>query len=755
MANWVSSITLAFKDQFSSGFMKATSQINKGQQQILDGANEIKNGSGIMGIARDMSIVSMQVSQFASSIQSTMAVPGKIASSFEDGMARVSTVLNESNATGGDTAGSMDEIRRAAERMAGGLGQAGELAAIGTDVFSNSVYTMLSSGLSVQQGIAATEQAALLAKATGGSMADAASALTGIFNNLGDKSADAQKEMTRLSDVVAGTQNYFAFENLEQFTAGLKNVSGIAVSNEIPLTQISAAVGQLNTNMIKGPEAGTALKSIIAQLGNASERLGFEIARTADGGIDLINTFQNIKATGADGLAMTKAFGTEAGPAIGLLTEKLDELSKGYDYVNDAAGITLSNASKMAETLSSRQERLSAAMQVWQGRMGVGANAVKGFGITLKMGVVQFGNWASTLPVVGGALSGVIGGATQLTGSFAGLTAGALQTSTGLVSMVGLIEKGPAILSTFKGGISMVSGSLGFLKTGIKSSIMSIIGMGKSFIASLAPAITWMSTMWGVAAAHIAAAWPIYAIVAGIAAVIGITVLLVKNWDKVSAWVSGFWTKIKGFFSAGFGFIKGLFTESSGWVQGALLVFMPLVAIPMQIVKHWDTLKSWFASFADWISPIAQKIIAPFKAIGSFFGNLFGKQESPVLSTMAQGIGSDNSLYKVTENSFRQVDRLIPHSDAKEGPFSRLTDAGRAIPETMARGMQGSSLKGSASQAFSGMPLSQAGVSGPGPAKVENHYTINVTFDEIREFPSLMEYLAMLKEETEREAKLA
>ena len=699
MANWISSVTLRLNDQFSSGWQKAANRVAKGKTMINEGAEGLKGKLGNMAVTRDLAITSMYIGRLNDTLQSWTDAPGKVASSFEDGMARVSTVLNETNAFGGDTAASMAMIEQAAADMAGGVSQSGKLAAIGTDVFTNSVYTMLSSGLSVEQGIAATEQASLLAKATGGNMADAASALTGIYNNLGDKSADAGTEFTRLSDIVAGTQNYFAFEGLGQFTDGLKNASGVAVANNIPFTQLSAVIGQLNSNMIVGAEAGTAVKSVVAQLGAASGRLGFEIAKTSDGGIDLVETFANIEATGADGQAMIAAFGTEAGPAVSLLTKNLDELRSGYDYVNDAAEITQENAAKMAETLTTKQENLNVAMQVWQGRLGAGANAVKGLGLEMKLFGVRLLNGITGLGGFGKVASGVFGGVIQLAGGFSGLASNALQASTGIASMMELWKGKKDVLMMARGGLKMVTGGLGKMVKGL------FMG-GKAVITFIPKAVAWMSTMWGVAAAHVAAHLPLYATIAAVAALAAGAVWVIRNFDKVKAWFGTAWTAIKGWFSAGFGFIKGLFTESPTWVQAALLAFMPLIAIPMQIITHWDTIKGWFAAFADWVVGIAQKISAPFEWIGDKIGGLFGRGGGEGISgTMAEGVAGDNTLYSATARSFNQVDRLIPHSDAQEGPFSRLTQAGRAIMDTMASGARedadlGDAIRGSAARAL-------------------------------------------------------
>jgi len=56
--------------------------------------------------------------------------------------------------------------------------------------------------------------------------------------------------------------------------------------------------------------------------------------------------------------------------------------------------------------------------------------------------------------------------------------------------------------------------------------------------------------------------------------------------------------------------------------------------------------------------------------------------------TMAKGAGNDNSLFKTMWSKLFKVDELLPHSDAKTGPFSRLTESGSKIISTMSEGVQ-------------------------------------------------------------------
>lgn len=673
MSDFVTSVTLLFRDEFSSGFNQASGRIGELRGEIQQYSDDIRSG-GMLEMAGHMSMVSMEVGNLARQFQQLTGVPGQIASEFESSMARVSTVLDETNAVGGDAAESMRLIASAARDMAGGVSEAGRIASVGAREFSDSVYTMLSSGLTVEQGIAATEQAALLAQATGGSLQEAASALTGIFNNMGDASADAGDEMRRLSDIVAGTQNYFAFENLNQFTQGFANVSGLAVSAQVPLEQVAAALGQLNTNMITGAQAGTAMKSALAQMSTASERLGFDIARTSDGGIDLMQTLRGIEAAGYASEELIRGFGTEAGPAVSLLTANLSELEAGFAAVQNSAGTTLDNATKMAETLARRQENLNNAWSVFQERIGGGANAVKGLGIQVATTGVQFMNWMSNLPVVGENLTFITGATLQLGGAMAGGFSTVLQMSTGLLSFTMLMEKFGSITGMMRASLSLVGVQFKALGSGILSA-------GRAVLGFIPQAITWMSTMWGVAAAHIAAAWPIYAVVAAVAAVAAGAVWVFRNWDTVSEFFVNLWEGVKSLFASAWEFVKNVF-----------FTWHPLGII----ISNWEPIRGWFAGLWDSIVGLAtgavDRVLAPFRAIKERIQELlpdFLTSGEGLFGAIGSGVAEGgNRLIEGVRGAFSRIGDMLPHSDAKEGPLSTLTASGRAIPETIAEGIR-------------------------------------------------------------------
>ncbi|MEM9423170.1 MAG: phage tail tape measure protein [Spirochaetota bacterium] len=699
MSQFTASVKLAFVDAFSAKAQQVKANFGGVKTSI---ENMSKVNPVFTEFAANMSLVAGQASNLAQGIQSRLAVPAELAENFEAAGARVTTVLTAQNAIQGDTAKSLETLKAAAVNNAAGMAQAGRLSAMAAEEYLNSSFTMLSSGLNAKQAMAATEQSALLAKATGDNVTVAASALVGVFNNFGEKTGNARAEMTKLSDVMATTQAYYAFEDLKGYSDGLANVAGTAIAMKAPFEQISPLIGQLNTNMIKGPVAGTALKSMMSQLGNASAKLGFDIARTAGGSLDLIATLENIQATGAGGAALIKAFGTEAGPAVGILTENLEGVKSGFEAIQNGAGATLGGAEKAADSLQSSIEALNLAKDALNQKLGGGANTVRSWGVSIQSTGVYLGNLLSKVPGVGEGMLSVAGGMGQVASVAVGATAGFFQFSSGIASTmvmaqqlggvkslitnslgavrttVGLVTGGvwnlgkKAVVSGWQMAVSFGQRSLGALKMAGSA----VAGFGKKAVFAFAKAAVGA---WSLAAAHLAAFWPIYAIAAGIAAVIAVGVLLYKNWDSVKAFGATVWN----------GFTSGIKTAWD-WLSGVLnnpliaaagVVFAPFIAVPALIVKHWGKIKEFFAGLFGGIK-------AGWDKVSGFFTKVFGSGKAQS-ETMAQGmVAGTPKVEQAAYNMAYTADQYYPHSNAKKGPLSRLSQSGEALVDTVQKGAE-------------------------------------------------------------------
>lgn len=227
--------------------------------------------------------------------------------------------------------------------------------------FGRAAYQMLSAGLNTTQAIAATETALAVAKGTMGDATVAAQFLATAYNTLGDKAAPVSQEMSRIGDVLVKTQQYYQLSDMKALTDGMTYAIPVAVQYGVSLEQASAAVGQLNTLSLQGSMAGTAFAASMNKLNSASKNLGFQIARTADGGVDFVGTMENIKKKFGDQMGLPKvqekfqkAFGAEGLRAITLMTAKVDDLKTGYDQVTKSQGSMIAAQAVMEEATTTQ-----------------------------------------------------------------------------------------------------------------------------------------------------------------------------------------------------------------------------------------------------------------------------------------------------------------------------------------------------------------------------------------------------------------
>jgi phage-related minor tail protein len=200
--------------------------------------------------------------------------------------------------------------------------------------------------------------------------------------------------------------------------------------------------------------------------------------------------------------------------------------------------------------------------------------------------------------------------------------------------------------------------------------------------------------MAGFGIASISALWPILLVIAAIIALIAIGWWLYENWDMVSAYlVAGWewvknagiavWDGITAYFKMQFEFWKGLFTAFIQFLTG-------------DWSGAWETIKETFFNAFTTID-------------GWFDGWISGLFDSgkKIILTIVDGILSvKDEVANAIASALEWADQFLPHSDAELGPFSRLTDSGMAIPETMAIGVEasGDSLAAALDSTFSQVP---------------------------------------------------
>lgn len=173
----------------------------------------------------------------------------------------------------------------------------------------------------------------------------------------------------------------------------------------------------------------------------------------------------------------------------------------------------------------------------------------------------------------------------------------------------------------------------------------------------------------------------------------GITGIVRSGWNAVASigssaysfvsapfrWVAGAagsaWSRITGFASSAWSGIRSMAASAIGWLR---LPFSSLVGFAS---SAWSTIRGAASSAFSSILTGARSLVASAFASGR-----------SMMTTIASGIRSAMSVpYEAAKSVLSRLRRLLPFSDAKEGPLSTLTRSGAAMLEAFSSGIIGAS----------------------------------------------------------------
>lgn len=212
----------------------------------------------------------------------------------------------------------------------------------------NIQYALNSAGLGNDASMIGSTIVEKVAKVTGGV----------VFNNMSSSiEGNTKEKLQRIGDILTKTQLKFQIRNFGQLGESMAKGAKGAVKYKVALDQTAAVLGQLNTAGVQGSLAGTSFNAMLRQMTRASEDLGFEIIRNANGNMDFVATIENIKEAMSDitdideyGDLIQKAFGDEGG-AISLLIDNLDKLKANYkDIKKSSSGVVDNNYKKFKDS---------------------------------------------------------------------------------------------------------------------------------------------------------------------------------------------------------------------------------------------------------------------------------------------------------------------------------------------------------------------------------------------------------------------
>ena len=176
---------------------------------------------------------------------------------------------------------------------------------------------------------------------------------------------------------------------------------------------------------------------------------------------------------------------------------------------------------------------------------------------------------------------------------------------------------------------------------------------------------------WGIATGivnAVMAANPVTLVVVAIAALIAGIILLVKNWDIVVAAFKTGVAKIWGFLS---GLLNNPFIATVG------VIFLPFIAVPALIVKHWEPIKDFFTSLFNSISNTFSKFSSFI--VGGILGTVtsilnVAKKASAFLNISTDGIDKALAEVEKVKKSFDAPKIKIPKIEAPEVETPKIKD---------------------------------------------------------------------------------
>jgi len=761
--NFVSSITLVFKDAFSSGFQQAQNSL-AGMKGAL---SDLAKNQEMNRLAADLSMMTAMTDPMRQALSSALDQPARIAATLDSSLKNIQAVT-------GNTAQEMAGLRREILAVGGS-------AVAGPNAVAAAYYDVASGVTDVSARMATLKASVALAEA---GQADLGSATNGLIKVMNAYSFSAD-QAGFAADVFTQTVG-MGVGSMDEFVAAISPIAGLTASVGIKFDEIGASMAYITSKGQTASAAGTQLRAAITSLLNPNETLnkllrsmGMESGSAMLKQYGLAESLRLInQALGGSQDAMAKALGSTEALQGAIALTQADFTSFTATFGDGLVGVTEKARAVQLESIEAKMKRLEAASSALQAQIGGDVNDIKGFFIDMKIGFLE--NVLSPL------MNSPVGPAVSKISAFFGMGAkavldmgsGALNTAAQLSVLTANIQNAGGIANLFKSTLSLLGAPFKSVISLAGGFVAKLFGIGASsavaaggtgtFGAASAGAAGGIGVATGATTAFGASLWaalgPILAVVAGVALVAGGAYLLIKHWDKVSGFFVGLWEGIKGAFSAawdwlvnlfrsGIEWIKSVIFGASDWILAAVALFMPFIGIPALVIKHWDGIKTFFVelwgnvkasftNFLSWIGGAVEAFIAPFKkiagSIADFFGGLFGtaKGSGEKLSeTFASGIhANSNAPALAFGQSLSGIDSQLPHSDAKEGPLSRLTESGRALTETFAAGMDPSVLEQRASIAFeAAIPKTdaiqppaqqsqQSGAAGPQTIHIQNLY---------------------------------
>lgn len=176
--------------------------------------------------------------------------------------------------------------------------------------------------------------------------------------------------------------------------------------------------------------------------------------------------------------------------------------------------------------------------------------------------------------------------------------------------------------------------------------VLIVIGSLISTLANLITVIKGVSSALTLLSAN---PW-VVAIAAAVALLVGLTVLIVKNWEPIKDFFSRLWDEIKKTFVDTWNVIKDFFDRLWTWLTDffmkwaeVIAILNPFIGVPLLIIKHWEAVKNFFKGLWDQVIGYFQNAWDRIKGIVDNIKNAASKL--PVIGGLFKGSNDSISAF--------------------------------------------------------------------------------------------------------------
>lgn len=449
-------------------------------------------------------------------------------------------------------------------------------------------------------------------------------------------------QANRVSDVMAKVTNR-SNTNMSQLFEALKFIGPTVANMGASIEEVSAVIGILGDNGLKGSVATRALSTAFTKLADPSKTAlqlmkstnvqAFDANGKFKGLTSVLEQVQRATADMSDeqkSFYISSIFGSEALKSVNILlnaekkvmvdNEKVTK--KGVDALRAFTG-ELDNAKGTAKKMANVMESGPG------GALRRMKSAVEGMAIS-----------------IGNILAPMIVKITKKIVSFTKWFDNLSPKTKKMIVKFGLLAAaiGPAliVMSKLVGAVGMVSKAISFL------------------IAN-----------------------PIVLIIAAIIAVVVILVVLLKKWEKKTQGVSRAWARMVKIGKK----IFELFKRLPAPIKYVIFAFNPFLLLPALIIKNWEKVKAFFAALGDFFKNVDWE--------GLFFG---------FFNVIDEVLAKIEALFNKIDNIKQSVGSFVGGGVAKvKGLAGKAAEAGGAAIEILVRSEDGSSARVSKAKTKNGV----------------------------------------------------